>query len=48
MIPVPDEEIKLYEMQNVCYVCKKEFSADDDNKRYHKVRGAAHSICNLR
>ena len=37
---------------------KKGFSADDDNKKYHKViehchytgkyREAAHSICNLR
>ena len=42
----------------VCYICKKEFSTDDNNKEYHKVRnhchytgsfrGAAHSICNLR
>ena len=40
------------------YVCKKEFSTDDDNKKYYKVRehchytgryrGATHDICNLR
>ena len=45
-------------MQKVCYICKKEFSTNDDNKKYHKVRdhcrytgefkGATHSICNLR
>ena len=22
----------------VCYICEKEISADDDNKKYHKVR----------
>ena len=42
----------------VCYICKKRFSTDDNNKKYHKVkdhchytekyRGAAHDICNLR
>ena len=41
-----------------CDICNKEFSIDDDNKKYHKVRdhchytgefkGPAHSICNLR
>ena len=41
-----------------CYIWKKGFSTDDDNKKYHKVRdhchytgkyrGAAHEICNLR
>ena len=40
------------------YICKKEFSTGDDNKKYYKVkdhchytgkcRGAAHDICNLR
>ena len=45
-------------MQKLCYICKKEFSTDDDNKKHHKVRdhclytrkfrGAAHNICNLR
>ena len=24
-----DEEIQLYREQNVCYICKKEFSTDD-------------------
>ena len=41
-----------------CYICKNEFSTDDDNKEYRKVRdhyhfaekygGVAHNICNLR
>ena len=49
---------KSYIKQRVCYICKKEFSTDDGNKNYHKVRdhchytgefrGPAHSICNLR
>ena len=44
--------------QKVCYICKKGFSNDDDNKKYHKVRDhchqtgkyreSAHCICNLR
>ena len=58
MIPLTDEENKSYKKQKVCYICKKEFSTDDDNKKYHKVRDhchytgkfreAAHNICNLR
>ena len=60
MILLTDEEYKSYEEQNVCYICTKEFSDDDDdaNKKYQKVRdhcyytrkyrGAAHNICNLR
>ena len=58
MIPLTDEENKSYKEQKVCYICKKGFSTDDDNKKYHKVgdhchynekyRGAAHSTCNLR
>ena len=31
MIPVTDEENKSYEKQKVCYICKKEFTTDDDN-----------------
>ena len=58
MIPLPDKEYKSYKKQKLCYVSKKGFSTDDDNKNYHKVRdhchytgkykGAAHSTCNLR
>ena len=58
MIPLTYEENKSYEKQKFLYICKKGFSTDDDNKKYHKVRdhchytgkyrGAAHSICNLR
>ena len=58
MLPLTDKENKSYKKQNVCYICKKGFSADDDNRKYHKVRdhchytgkyrGAAHSVSNLR
>ena len=58
MILLTDEESKSYKKQKLCYICKKVFSADADNNKYHKVRdhchytgkyrGAAHSICNLR
>ena len=62
MIPLTDEENKLYEIKNAYYICKKILSHEknDENvfKLYHKVRnhchytgklrGAAHSICNLR
>ena len=29
MIPLTDKETKSYEKQKVCYICKKEFSADE-------------------
>ena len=58
MLPLTNEERKLYRQQKVCYIYKKGFSTDDDNKKYQKVRdhfhftdkyrGAAHDICNLR
>ena len=58
MMPLTSEEKKLHRKQKVCYICKKRFSTDSDNKKYHKVRdhchytgkyrGAAHNICNLR
>ena len=58
MIPVTSEENQLYHEQSICYICKKEFSTDDNDKKYHKARdhchytgkyrGAAHNICNLR
>ena len=58
MIPLIDKGSKFYEKQKVCYICKKEFSSDDNGKKYRKVRdhchytgkfrGVAHNICNLR
>ena len=42
MIPLTDEEIKSYEKQNVCYICKKRFSTDALNKKYYKVRDHCH------
>ena len=58
MIPLTKEEKKMHNEQKVWYICKKRFSTDDKNKKYHKVkdhchytrkyRGAAHDICNLR
>ena len=58
MIPLTKEEKKIHRQQKKCYICKKRFSADDNYKKYHKVkdhcnytgknRGAALDICNLR
>ena len=58
MIPLTIEEYKSYHQQKVCHVCKKEFSTDNNDKKYYKVRDhchyagkyrdAAHNICNLR
>ena len=58
MIPLTYEENKSYKKEKVCYICKKGFSTDDNNKKYHKIkdhcyytgkyRQAAHDICNLR
>ena len=33
MVPLTDEENKSYKNQIVCYICKKRFSTDDDNKK---------------
>ena len=56
MIPLTMTEEKMHSKQNVCYICKKGFSTDDSNKKYHKVRDHCHytgkyrpqDICNLR
>ena len=31
IMPLTDEENKSYRKLKVCYICKKEFSTDDDN-----------------
>ena len=33
MIQLTDEKNKSYHNQEVCYICKKEFSNDDNNKK---------------
>ena len=58
IIPLTKEEEKSHNKQKVCYICRKEFKTDDNDKKYHKVkdhchyagkyRGAAHNTCNLR
>ena len=58
MIPLTKKEEKKHNKQKVWYISRKEFNADDNDKKYHKVkdhcqytgkyRGAAHDICNLR
>ena len=58
MITLTKKEEKHHNEQEVCYICKEEFSTDDDDKKHPKVknhchftgkyRGAAHNICNLR
>ena len=56
MIPLTKEEEKMHHRQKRCYICKKEFSTDDqkhykvkDHCHYTgKYRGTAHDICNLR
>ena len=58
MIPLADKENKSSEKQKVCYICKKEFINDNDDKKYLKIRdlvifiiwnlkGTAHDVCNL-
>ena len=56
MILLTTEEKIHYNKQKICYICKKEFSINDEKNykvRDHchytgKYRGAAHNICNLR
>ena len=55
MIPLTNKEIKSYEKQKVCHICKEKFFNDKSKKnvRDHchftgRFRGAAHSECNLR
>ena len=58
MIQLTKKEEKRHNKQEVCHTCKKRWSIDENNKKYHKVkdhchytgkyRGAAHDICNLR
>ena len=46
VISIINEENELYEMQKVCYICRKIFSTDKNDKNvfklYHKVRDHCH------
>ena len=46
MKPLTDKENKSYEKPKVCYICKKNFSTDVNDKNafklYHKVRYHCH------
>ena len=58
MMLLTKKEEENHNKQKVCYICKKDFSTDDSDKKHHKVkdhchytgeyRGAAHNICNLK
>ena len=55
IILLTPEEKKDYDDQKVCYICKKEFDNNDNDKKVSdhchytgKYRGGAHNICNLR
>ena len=58
MIPLTKEKKIWHNQQKVCHICKRIFSTDYKNKKYHKVkdhchytgkyRGATHDIFNLR
>ena len=47
MILLTYEETKSYEKQKVCYICKKEFSTDKNDKNAFKVRNHCHYTGNL-
>ena len=42
MISLTTEEKVHYNKQKVCYICKKEFDDNDNNKKQQKVRGHCH------
>ena len=48
MTSLTNEENKIHPEQKVCYLCKKGFSTDYNNKKYHKVRDHCHYSGNYR
>ena len=49
---ITEEEKKLFQKSNNCWICKKFIYNDEEKVRDHchvtgKFRGAAHEICNL-
>ena len=55
MEPLSKEEQEFYDNAKYCHICKKVFGKAKNHKKVRdhdhytgKLRGAAHSICNLR
>ena len=52
MTPLTDKENKSYEERKVCYICKKEFSTDENDKntfkRYLKAKDHCHNTGTFR
>ena len=42
MIPLIKEEKIAHRTQRRCFICKKRFTADYNNKKYHKVKNHCH------
>ena len=42
MIPLMKEEEKMHRRQKKCFICKKGFSTDDNDKKHHKIRDHCH------
>ena len=42
MIPLTKEEKDWHNQQKVCHICKRIFSTDYNNKKYHKVKDHSH------
>ena len=42
VIPLTKEEKRAHRISRRYYICKKKFSTDNKNKKYHKVRDYCH------
>ena len=42
MISLTKQEKEFHNMQKVCYICKRVFNTDYNNKKYHKVKDHCH------
>ena len=45
MIPLTDNENRSYEKQKVCYICKKEFCTDENDKSKFKLNRKVRDHC---
>ena len=45
MIPLTDKETKSYEKQKLCYICEKEFCANENDKSKSKLNCKVKDYC---